>query len=518
MREWMGSNRNGLAIVRVSSRRQTDNTSHEVQEADIRSYSERHGIKLVQVFRITESAKDSDFRVEYNLAIKHALTNDIRHVLFYMYDREARNLTDNEKNEKLVRADVLCLHYVREGKVLHADSPDSDFFIRDVQAAANKQYSRNLSVKVRDALEQKAEGGQYPGHRPPLGYVHEKLKDSEGRPLKAGTRIIPDPDHRMVRWVQREFELRASGLSFREIRKRALEEGLVPTAQIKTYTHGIIEHRIKNIFYRGRFMWKDKEYKGAHELIIPTDVLDKVARSFMGRRMAVLDGEVGVFGGGWLRCAFCGCGVVYEQKRKKYRDGSEATFHYYRCNNGKRIHNSLSGLYCSEAKIWEQFGSAVDSISLSAEFAKKIAEALSDNDTATTSGLKAEVRRHKISLDALNAREDQQYEDFRAGVLPGDAFKRLSEKIRNERREVQAAIESAQRALSGSAKETAQSIIELCKNAKSLFNSRSAWERKEFLNLLISNPQLRGTTIEFNLKKPFAVLREMSSGVEWLAR
>ena len=86
-----------------------------------------------------------------------------------MYDRETRNLSDAESNEKLVRLDKIVLHYVRDRKVLHKFSPDSDFFLRDIQAVSNKQFVRNLSAKVSDALLAKAEDGNYPGNWPPLG-------------------------------------------------------------------------------------------------------------------------------------------------------------------------------------------------------------------------------------------------------------------------------------------------------------------------------------------------------------
>src|SRR6478609_9512454 len=138
MREdWRLGNDRALAILRVSSQRQKDGISHDTQEAEIKQYCSRHGLQLEETHRIVESAKDSADRKKFKAAIDSALTNDLRHILFYMYDRETRNLSDNERNEKLVKSGLIVIHYVRENKVLHKDSPDSEFFIRDVQAAAN---------------------------------------------------------------------------------------------------------------------------------------------------------------------------------------------------------------------------------------------------------------------------------------------------------------------------------------------------------------------------------------------
>ena len=142
-----------------------------------------------------------------------ALSNGIRHFLFYVSDREARNLTDSEKNERLVRQDKMVLHYVNENRVLWKGSPESDFTARDYQAVGAKDFSRRLSTKVIDAMEKKAENGWYPGNHPPLGYICQKQKDRNGRELKRGAIIVPDPNPRKVAQVVREYKLRAEGFS-----------------------------------------------------------------------------------------------------------------------------------------------------------------------------------------------------------------------------------------------------------------------------------------------------------------
>ena len=76
--------------------------------------------------------------------INYALNNDIRNVVFYTYDREGRNLTDGERNEKLIREGRLALHYAEDHKVIDQYSPDADFFTRDILTVANKHFSRAL--------------------------------------------------------------------------------------------------------------------------------------------------------------------------------------------------------------------------------------------------------------------------------------------------------------------------------------------------------------------------------------
>ena len=182
--EILGNNNLAIAFLRVSSHRQKDNTSHETQEKEIRHYCRDKNFDLVNIVRIVESAKRSEERKQYNRARSEALMSGVVHFLFYIYDRETRNLTDNEQNENLVRDGRIIIHYVNEKKVLHQYSPDTDFFMRDIQAATNKQFLRNLSTKVRAAHRNKSENGWYPFNHPPLGYAHQRIKDESGRELK----------------------------------------------------------------------------------------------------------------------------------------------------------------------------------------------------------------------------------------------------------------------------------------------------------------------------------------------
>lgn len=59
--------------------------------------------------------------------------------------------------------------------------------------------------------------------------------------------------------------------------------------------------------------------------------------------------------------------------------------------------------------------------------------------------------------------------------------------------------------------ETAKSILELAKNATSLWKSMEVEERKEMLNELLSNPVLNAVNIEYKTKRPFEILSPMAS-------
>jgi site-specific DNA recombinase len=464
-----------------------------------------------------ESAKDSDARKKYGAAIASALARDVRHILFYMYDREARNLTDNEKNEKLVKAGLICLHYVRDNKVLHKDSPDSEFFIRDVQAAANKQFSRNLSVKVIDAMRQKAEQGWYPSNHVPLGYALQKMRDENGRELKRGATVVRDPDERCVRQVRMEFELRAKGYSFNEIRQRVIDAKVVPIEQAKHYFIGSIEQRVKNPFYAGRFRWQDREYEGKHELIIPPAYFLACQRE--GRGMTSkrgYDGVHGLFGGGWIHCGDCGCQITYDPKKKVAKGTKKVTiFHYYRCTNGRRMHESQAGMNVSEAGVWEQLEGAVDAITLTPDLAKDIAAALNESHKKIAAGSARKIADLKDAIKLLEKKEDRAYEEMSEGTIDAESYRRQVARARDERKQFAADIQALQGQMSGAYRETALTTIELCKDAKSMYLERNHAERADFLKRVVSNPLLSNGSVRYEMKKPFSTLSKMASSLNW---
>jgi DNA invertase Pin-like site-specific DNA recombinase len=304
-------NKRALAIVRRSSSGQKDNTSAETQEREIREYTKQNGLDLIKLEPIIETAYQPEARKKYQALMKFALSQGIKHILFYIGSREARNLTDNEVNERLIKEDKIVVHHVSEGKVFSKDSPDSDFLLRDIQTAVNKNSSRENGTRVKNSFRTKAEMGWFPYRHTPLGYTHHKEKDRFGNSIKGTATIIADPISANVKLVQREFELRAQGFSYDLIRKSNLDAGLVPKEQIRTYHRSSIEKRLKNSFYWGAFqLTGDPEiFTGIHEKIIPKNILSAVKAINGGHgckiRKTVGNGD-DIFRG-WLTCAHPEC-------------------------------------------------------------------------------------------------------------------------------------------------------------------------------------------------------------------
>jgi site-specific DNA recombinase len=515
--KWV-SNR-AIGILRKSSKRQDGNSSFEIQEKEIREYCKNEGLELVEVWEIVESAKDDEKRKKYERVLKHAADQKILHHVYYMHDREARNMIDNARNEKRIKSGEIVLHYARERKVLDKETSGSEFFVRDINAAAASQFSRNLSEKVKDAMKQKADSGWFPSNHVPLGYIHRRSRDESGREIKGRTEIKIDTNAARVKLVRREFELRAQGMSFEEIRRTILDEGLIVGANVKAYYVSAIARRLSNKFYRGYFDWDGIEYLGKHPLIIPQTVLDVVQGN--GSKRGWKKKERGVFSGGWLRCAdpACGCALVYDGKKKKLKStGAEVEYHYYRCTNAKKVHVDRKGKNMSEAELFEQFKPVFKALAMDKNFAEQIKSAM---DELKAKHLEANQKKHsefRNALGELDKEQDNAYADMKKGVIDEKQYQRLNLKIKENRSYYLDLIEQCSHSIIESHGRKTEKIIELAMNAESLWNSRNAAEKVAMLKRVVSNPVLDGINIRFDLQKPFAVIAKMNGNENWRPR
>lgn len=513
--EYYGRNRKAIAPVRVSGRGQEGNTSWITQKREIEEYCKEHGLELVEIIKIVESAKISELRKKYAATLKRALRQNIQHLIFHKYDREARNLTDNETNEMLVREGKVVLHYVADGKTLHKNSPDTDFLMRDYHAVQNKHYSRDLSTKVRKATVTKAEEGWWPGCVPPHGYQQKKNTNKRGFERRRGSIIVRDSNPKTVKRVIREFELRAEEPTptYVEIRDRIIGENLIPKDEIKNYYAGNIQRRLQNIFYDGRFTWHGVEYKGLHERIIPQELFWKVQATF-GLKNPYRKNLNALFGQEWLKCSECGCSIIYDPKEKTIiTTGEKKLYKYYRCSNGRKAHKKLVSV--SEDSLLEQFSGAVRQISIREDFRDELMGAVNEAFNKMAQASKDDIDRYKAALESLRAREDRAYDLFDTGDIDKETYNRQRKRLQEEQVEYTELMDRAQGMINTAGRETVQSIIELATNAESLWNHMTNDERRSLLNKLLSNRSLDGVSVRYEIVKPLRTLSEMKEKSNW---
>lgn len=507
-----------MIVYRVSSKKQEDTTSLPYQESQIQSYCMDCKLEIRHSVRLVESAKDAHSRKGYKAAIAYALKHKIKHVIFYMNDRESRNMTDIERNNQYIKAGRIIVHHVHDRRVYWKQSSPNDFFMRNIGASVSQLYVENLSVKVRGGQEGKAKMGWYPYTKLPLGYMWQRDLNAEGREQRRGVaKIISDVNETKLNLIRKEFELRAFGLSMEAIRAKIIELGMEPKTK-GIYTAWTIEQRLKNKFYWGYFDYDGEELKGKHPIIIPQEHLDAVAKSFNMRILKQKSDNPEALLAGWIRCGHPECGMilVYDPKTKiNPSTGESRLYRYYHCSNSRMIHESQKGMSITEEKILEQFEPIVRNITISSRRAQEILNVIEAEGKEERKEFQQLAANSKKVIADIKAREEKAYEDYLKGVIDGEFFASIKERMKEERQRLQRQMDKSSELDESILMESARKVIELCKNAESLWKEASRQNRVQLVKQLCSNPILKDRTLRFDLENTFSIIGEMSKEQLW---
>lgn len=504
-----------VLMCRVSDPKQEDEFSLDNQEREGKEYAHRAKLELVRapfVFQETASKPNQRKKFDEIIALIYERTKAKGArvaLLVEKHDRLLRNHEDSMEIQRLVVAGRLEVHFFKMGKVLNKNSDPSEFLVNDVMTSVNTYQARTIGREAAKGMKEKAMQGWLP-NKAPLGYANVE-RDAIGKRSGRDTTesiVAPDPDRRFVRWAQRIWELAADGVSIREIRRKCIEEGVVPAERVATFSKSLVENTLKNPFYGGTFMWGGVEYDGKHELIIPREVFERVRTRESGntKRKRTHDGALA----GFLHCGECGCSITYDPKTKP----SGLRFDYYRCANGKGAHEKLK--YFAEAVILSRFEPVIDSITLTEAQAKEITDALNSAHHKAQDAKRRQMEGFRAGLKELENGEDELYVDLKRGVLDDEGYKRQLARVRSERLRFTGLLEQAQQAIDGAYLKTAQGTLELATRVKSLWVSRSAEERRAVLEKLLSNPLLDATTVRYDLKKPYRAIVKMARSANLL--
>ena len=164
-----------------------------------------------------------------------------------------------------------------------------------------------------------------------------------------------------------------------------------------------------------------------------------------------------------------------------------------------------------ENVIWAEFGKVIDDITINEQIAKEVFNrllALEKNNTDSDERQKIKI---KNALNDIGKRKIKLYEDLSSGLLDELTYRRLLKKVNEdevqlEKRKKDFASQNSEQIL-----KNAESILELCKELKSLWVQMPEGKKLEVVKRLCSNPRLNGRSIEYDLKKPFEILRKLSN-------
>lgn len=294
--------------------------------ADERGY---HVIKKA-IFKEAKSAKIPDQRPKFDELIELIEKGTINAILTYKSNRLARNPKESGLIQQML-FDGKIQAIVTKDKVY---LPGDNALIFSIDAAQDTQFSRDLSVIVKDRMAQKARRGGYPG-KAPIGY--RNTKESEFSDVNTIT-----VDEKRYPLVRRMWDMALTGqYTVSQIAYIADKEwGLRTPRRKKSGNKPLsvagVYALFKNPFYMGAVKYSDVyNPNGAHTPMVTKEEFNKV-QQMTSRSNAPRPEEETLKDDpfpyrGLVKCGECGCLITYSRVVKHFKNGTEKAYEYCYC-------------------------------------------------------------------------------------------------------------------------------------------------------------------------------------------
>ena len=310
--------------------------------------------------------------------------------------------------------------------------------------------------------------------------------------------IIPDPNR--APFIVKLFELYATGnYSLLKLAEEAEKDGL-RTRKGKKVGKSQVDSILKNPFYCGTMKTKYGLAEHHYQPLISTTLYQRaqdVAAGYHKKPHKKIS-EPFILRG-MITCDHCGCTVTPEIHKKRYI--------YYSCTNAKGI---CKKVYKREEPLVESLSQYFAHIALSEEqiaevrsYLKKIHESESLFHTESLAALRKEQ-------DRIQKRINQIYDDKLDGLIDQKTYLdkvKDCKALQAETVEQMARHEKADHNFYV----TANMVMNLATRAREIFESSEVDEKRQLLDLVFQNLQLKDGSLSFSVREPFLTMMDFKN-------
>jgi hypothetical protein len=304
---------------------------------------------------------------------------------------------------------------------------------------------------------------------------------------------VPAIDEYRAPIVEKIYKMAASSISFRKIKEEMDKLKIISnTKSPKLLTVSTIEHILSNPFYYGTMRFGEELRPHKYPRIITKELFDKAQETRAGYHKKPFQYAAKPFiFRGLIKCAECGCTITAETTKGRI---------YYSCTNYKRMH--AKRIYVREDELLSPVSELLKNIKLTDEKITEITEGLKNiNDSQqmfTSEAIKALRTEYDALEGRLNRLTDLRLDDeinSKDYKIKLDKIKSRQEEI-NERLQLYSDVDNDYHI-------TINTVLTLAQRAYELFESSEVMEKRQLLNFLLQNCELRGKKLEYKLKAPF---------------
>jgi hypothetical protein len=433
--------------------------------------------------------------------MKRIERGEIGSVLCWKMDRLARNHLDHGR----------VLQALADGKLGNVVTPErtytgdgNDRFLGNFELGMATKYIDDLRANVKRGNRARFQRG-WPNYRPPVGYLEDRetktiVKDSVRFPLiRRAWDLILAGSHRpsQVRHLLNEK------WGFRT--RKTKRQGGAPLCESGFYA------MLSNPFYMGLIRLRNGEtYKGAHVPMVTPEEFER-AQERLGRSGRPRPSRHEFAYSGVLKCASCGRSMIGEVHEK----ASGRRYVYYRCHT-HRLPSRCAEPALPEARFEAQVAADLSRMALppraAAWIRKAVAASLGRELETLAAGRKsleaaiAQARREEETLLHLRLR----------GSIDDDAFDRrrkdLSERRAGLELRLDRPAESVEALLA-----RLDAVLDFAAIAPKAFTNGSTVLRRQIVETVGSNYQVRGRKALYTANKPFSSFDGATASSLWWA-
>ena len=492
-----------VILARVSSKEQEDGYSIDAQKHRLQEYCKRKNLTVLKVFEIVESSTKGDRKRFTEMLAFVRRYKDCIAIVADKVDRVQRSFKEFPVLDDLICRGSIELHFNTENYIIHRESRSTDRTMWSMSVLMAQSYTDAMSDNIKRSLEHKRCNGEWSGPAP-LGYLNKRKEDGRSD-------IALDPIRGPI--IQRIFQEYVTGAyTITEMTKKAKQWGL-RSQKGNHLTKSVIHRMLKQSFYHGEMVIKGEKHVHCYERLIDKTLFNACEEVRLGynKKPFKYAGKDFVFRG-ILTCATSGRVVTADTKTKKYKNGTSSQWTYLRCWNPE---NPEKRMWVREDKVMAQIESVFWNLGIRD---KKLLDQTIAYIKKTSQIKKAshnqELRLLKKEHTEIQGKLDRLVDLRLDGEIGREDFEGHKSRLKDRQYEIDQLITTYDKA-DDSFTKTLTNLLTLASEAETMWKGSTIAQKRELLNFVFANLELKGSTLCYTLRKPFDSFLGGTSCPEW---
>jgi hypothetical protein len=240
---------------------------------------------------------------------------------------------------------------------------------------------------------------------------------------------------------------------------------------------------------------KNEIYPHKYQPIINQDLFDEVQRVLNSwqKKPFVYKAKPFIFRG-LIKCADCGCSITPEAQKGHI---------YYSCTNYRKMHQKR--IYVPEMELLKPIYEVLDGIKLPDKKIKELSGHLQGINKAQSNFFKNVIQNLRQEYDELEAMIDQMASSRSKWHITEEFYLRKINKYSAKQKSILREIDRHDTA-DYDYHLTINRVLSYAQRAREIFDSSEVKEKRQLLNFLLQNCELKGKNLQYKLKSPFDTL------------